>query len=93
MRWIASWWALVGLEVLWSLLFGSAALQMFSTVESSCVGQTDAATTWCENWVGLFNNALLFGVVLAWLSGLLVVIMVWAAIRRRRGRGRLPQET
>jgi hypothetical protein len=95
MRWIASWWALIGLLVLWSLLFGSAVLQMFSTVQDSCRGQTDAATTWCEGWVGLLNNALLFGVVLAWLTGLIVVIVVWTAIRRRRGRGRarLPQKT
>jgi hypothetical protein len=86
MRWFCRLWALVALAVLWTLLFGSAALWLFSVVDSSCYGngQTDAATTWCEGWLRLYDKPLLFGVVLTWLSGLVILIVVWTAIRRGR---------
>jgi hypothetical protein len=60
--------------------------RLFSVVDSSCYGngQTDGTTTWCEGWLRLYDKALLFVVVLTWLSGLVILIVVWTAIRRRR---------
>ena len=90
MRWIGSWWALIGLMMLWSLVFGSVALGMLSAVDSACGPYKTDATTWCEGWLRLYDNVLVVAVVVAWLLGLVVVIVVWAAIRRRRGGRRPP---
>ena len=90
MRRIGSWWALIGLMMLWSLVFGSAALGMLSAVDSACGPYKVDATMWCQNWTRLPDNVLLVAVVVPWLTGLVVVIVVWAAIRRRRGGRRPP---
>jgi uncharacterized membrane protein len=96
MRSIGSWRVSTWLIVLWSGLCAFAAAVLIVGMATVCVGKTDTGTPTCQDWANLFFGVILFVVIMAWLVGLVLLIVVWETSRPDGGQGsrgkRGPQE-